>query len=104
MINLKACSAAALALLISGCKVGPNYKRPTVTTPGQYRGLAPDLVNQPAIQSIAETAWDAVFQDEALKALIGEALTNNYDMQIAAARIQQARAIVGITRANQLPN
>jgi len=104
MMNVKACSAAALALLISGCKVGPNYKRPPVNTPGQYRGLAPDLANQTAVLSIAETAWEGIFQDEALKALVREALTNNYDMQIAAARIQQARAIVGITRANQLPN
>jgi multidrug efflux system outer membrane protein len=66
--------------------------------------LAADLANQPAVQSIAETAWEGIFEDEALKALIREALTNNYDMQIAAARIQQARAIVGITHANQLPN
>ncbi len=48
--------------------------------------------------------WETVFQDEALRALIKEALTNNYDMQIAASRILQAQAVVGITRANQLPN
>ena len=104
MISLRACSAIVLTLLISGCKVGPNYNRPTVNTPGQYRGLAPDLAKQSAVQSIAETEWDGVFQDEALQALIKEALINNYDMQIAAARILQARAIVGVTRANQLPN
>jgi outer membrane protein, multidrug efflux system len=48
--------------------------------------------------------WETVFQDETLRALIKEALTNNYDMQIAASRILQAQAVVGITRANQLPN
>jgi len=104
MINVRVCSAIGLTLLISGCKVGPNYSRPPINTPGQYRGLAPDLSNQQVAQSIAETEWDGVFQDQALQALIKEALVNNYDMQIAAARILQARAIVGVTRANQLPN
>jgi multidrug efflux system outer membrane protein len=99
-----ASSAIVLSLLISGCKVGPNYNRPTASTPGQYRGLAPDLAAQTAVQSIAETKWESVFQDETLQALIKEALINNYDMQIAATRIQQAQAIVGVTRANQLPN
>jgi len=100
----RASLAIVLSLLISGCKVGPNYTRPTVSTPAQYRGLAPDLAAQAAAQSIAETKWESVLQDETLQALIKEALINNYDMQIAATRIQQAQAIVGVTRANQLPN
>ena len=104
MISMRACSAILLTLLVSGCKLGPNYNRPAVNIPGQHRGTAPDLTNQPSPQSIAETQWEGVFQDEALAALIKEALVNNYDMQIAAARILQAQAIVGVTRANQLPN
>jgi multidrug efflux system outer membrane protein len=104
MIGTKQAAVLALVLVLSGCKVGPNYKRPVVVTPDQYRGVAPDLSNQPAAQSFAEMQWEAVFQDEALRALIKEALTNNYDMQIAASRILQAQAVVGITRANQLPN
>jgi multidrug efflux system outer membrane protein len=47
--------------------------------------------------------WESVFQDDVLRALIKEALTNNYDMRIAATRILQAEANVGITRANQFP-
>jgi multidrug efflux system outer membrane protein len=104
MIRPGAFSAVVLPLLLAGCKVGPNYSRPAVSTPGQYRGIAPDLAAQAAVQSIAETKWESVFQDESLQALIKEALINNYDMQIAATRIQQAQAIVGVTRANQLPN
>src|SRR5277367_4375447 len=104
MIGTRKFAAFALVLLLSGCKVGPNYKRPVVVTPDQYRGVAPDLPGQPAAQSLAEMQWETVFQDEALRALIKEALTNNYDMQIAASRILQAQAVVGITRANQLPN
>jgi len=75
-----------------------------VVTPDQYRGVAPDLPGQPPVQPFAEMQWETVFQDEALRALIREALANNYDMLIAASRILQAQAVVGITRANQLPN
>lgn len=104
MKSARVCPVIPLLLFAIGCKVGPNYKRPAVNTPGQYRGIAPELTNQPPVESIAETQWENVFQDETLKALIKEALVNNYDMQIAATRIQQAQAIVGVTRANQLPN
>ena len=75
MIRKRTLLAIASLLLISGCKVGPNYQRPAVTVPPQYRGGAPDLTNQPAAASIAEMQWGAVFQDEVLKGLIQEALT-----------------------------
>jgi multidrug efflux system outer membrane protein len=104
MIGMKRFAAIGLVLLIAGCKVGPNYKRPVLSTPDQYRGVAPDLSNQPGTQPFAEMQWETVFQDETLRALIKEALANNYDMQIAASRILQAQAVVGVTRANQLPN
>jgi multidrug efflux system outer membrane protein len=104
MIGTRRFVAITLVLLMTGCKVGPNYKRPVLSTPDQYRGAAPDLSNQPGTQPFAEMQWETVFQDETLRALIKEALTNNYDMQIAASRILQAQAVVGITRANQLPN
>src|SRR5271168_140261 len=104
MIGTRRFAAIVVVLLLSGCKVGPNYKRPVVVTPDQYRGVAPDLSGQPASQPFAEMQWDTVFQDETLRALIKEALANNYDMQIAASRIVQAEAVVGVTRANQLPS
>jgi multidrug efflux system outer membrane protein len=102
MIGMRRFAAIILVLLATGCKVGPNYKRPVLATPDQYRGVAPDLSNQPGTQPFAEMPWETVFQDETLRALIREALANNYDMQIAASRILQAQAVVGITRANQL--
>ncbi len=104
MIGMRKFAVIVLVLLMSGCKVGPNYKRPVTATPDQFRGVAPDLSGQADIQPFAEMHWEMVFQDETLRALIKEALTNNYDMQIAASRIIQAQAIVGETRANQLPN
>ena len=93
-------TAAALLLGLSGCKVGPNYKRPALDVPGQYRGIAPGLG---AGENFGEMKWRSVFPDDALQALIKEALTNNYDMRIAASRILQAQASVGVTRSNQLP-
>ncbi len=96
-------SALLLLLALCACTVGPNYKRPAVDVPGQYRGLPPDTSTLPAGQPFAELQWSAVFQDEVLQGLIKEALTNNYDVRIAAARILEAGAVLGITRANQFP-
>ena len=93
-----------LLLSLSGCKVGPNYKRPALDVPAQHRGTAPGLAQQqPVSPSFAEMKWAAVYQDPTLQALIKEALTNNYDIRIAASRIVQAQASLGITRANQFP-
>lgn len=91
---------AVLLLTLSGCKVGPNYKRPALDVPGQYRGLAP---GPGAAGNFGEMKWQSVFPDEVLQSLIKEALSNNYDIRIAASRILQAQASLGVTRANQLP-
>lgn len=93
--------SAALALSLTACTVGPNYKRPAVSVPAVYRG-APDITPPPA-QVFAEMAWWSVFQDTVLQSLIKEALTNNYDLRIAANHILQAQAQLGVTRSNQLP-
>jgi multidrug efflux system outer membrane protein len=89
-------------LLLAGCAVGPKYKRPTVSVPDIYRGLAPDAGSQTAA-SLGDEKWWAVFQDTQLQDLIREALTQNYDVRIAATRVLQAQAILGITRADQFP-
>ena len=103
--NMKIVAAALLLLALCACKVGPNYKRPTLSVPDQYRGVAPDATTQQAGggEQFGEMKWWAVFQDETLQALIKEALANNYDMKIAATRVLEANANLGITRANQLP-
>jgi len=102
----------ALMLLFSlcACKVGPNYKRPPVTIPPDYRGSAPTATPtaapqpQPAPEAFAEMKWWTVFQDKVLDELIREALVNNYDVRISATRVLQASAQLGITRADQLPS
>jgi len=90
-------------MLLTGCKVGPNYKRPPVNSPDTYRGLAPDAAPQ-TTTSIADEKWWTVFDDQQLQALIHKALTQNYDVRIAATRILEAQAQVGITRADQFPS
>src|SRR5450432_4112816 len=92
--------AVLLVLSMCACKVGPNYKRPATTVPDQYRGLP---TPQPAGEQFGDMKWWAVFQDEALQGLIKQALQNNYDLRIAAARVLQAQANVVVTKANQYP-
>jgi multidrug efflux system outer membrane protein len=102
---MRTCIVFVLLLTLCACKVGPNYQRPPLTVPGDYRGVAPDASTQPqpTSEQFAEMKWPAVYQDEVLQGLIKEALANNYDIQIAATRILQANANLGITRANQFP-
>ncbi len=91
--------AVALTVALTGCAVGPNYKRPEVAVPQTFRG-APDA---PASSSLADTKWDALFGDETLNQLITTALERNFDIRMAAERVQQGRAQLGITSANQYP-
>jgi multidrug efflux system outer membrane protein len=93
-----------VVLLTAGCAVGPNYKRPDVHAPDAYRGVMPQEAAQPAAESLGDQKWWEVFQDEELQKLIRTALQQNYDVQIAAARILQAQALLGITRADQFPS
>lgn len=97
--------AAVFAMLgfACGCAVGPNYKRPVVNTPATYRGVMPEEAARGEARSLADEKWWEVFQDEQLKELVKTALQQNYDVRIAAARILQAQAQLGITRADQFP-
>lgn len=92
---------AIVVLVLTGCMVGPKYKRPPVTVPDTYRGVAPEAGTQAA--SLGDERWWTVFQDPQLQGLIREALSQNYDVRIAATRVLQAQAVLGITRADQFP-
>ncbi len=76
---------AALMLLV-GCAVGPNYKRPVVQSPENFRFAESQTTN-----SFGDLPWWKVFNDPILQNLIGTALTNNYDLKQAVARVEQAR-------------
>src|SRR6266540_4094845 len=94
--------AVALMMLLSGCMIGPDYRRPALTTPDSFRGAS--AVIPPDKQAIAELKWFEVFQDEQLQELIRTALQQNYDLRDAVARVEVARANLGITQADQYPN
>jgi multidrug efflux system outer membrane protein len=89
------------AVLLSGCAVGPNYVRPTVKMPEAFR--APEALPPPQAASLADLKWFEVFKDDQLQGLIRTALEQNYDLRDAVARVQEARANLGITRSQQLP-
>jgi len=93
----------ASMMAVCGCAVGPNYKKPKVDAPGVYRGLTPEEAAKADTKSFAEQKWWDVFQDEQLKELIKTALQQNYDLRRAGLRILEARATLGITRADQFP-
>jgi len=103
-MGLLALGLFAAFTLVDGCKVGPTYKRPVINTPGAYRGgAAPDIAPDTVTGSLGDKQWAAVFSDPVLQKLIEEALKNNYDVQIAAKRVLEQEAQVGITRAAELP-
>jgi multidrug efflux system outer membrane protein len=95
--------AILFAAVSSSCTVGPNYNKPLVVEPTVYRGAAAELSAKPDVASFGDQKWWDVFQDEALQTLIRAALEQNYDVRIAATRILEARALLGIAQADQLP-
>jgi multidrug efflux system outer membrane protein len=96
---MRAYALVAAAVVLAGCTVGPDYRRPAVQTPPDFRGA----MTSPAEPSLGDQPWRQTFPDETLQELIREALAHNYDVQIAAARILEARAQVTIARSFQLP-
>jgi len=92
----------AFSITLCSCALGPNYQRPVIHTPSAYRSETPESAPDNAT-SVADLPWWQVFQDPVLKGLIEESLTNSYDTRIVAARVEQARYAVGVTRADLLP-
>src|SRR5258706_15681882 len=90
-----------IAFLLTGCAVGPNYHRPSIQAPDSFRAPAPMPANDPT--SLADLKWWEVFKDEKLQELERTALVQNYDLRDAVARVEAARANLGITRSNQFP-
>jgi multidrug efflux system outer membrane protein len=93
------CALVLALCFLSGCPVGPNYKRPETTVPETFR----NQTGAADVTSLADLPWWQVFEDETLQGLIHEALENNYNLLTAAARVEQARAQVGVTRSQIYP-
>ena len=97
--SVRIISSLVVAALLSGCAIGPDYKRPAVARPETFRGQATAVA-----ASLADVPWWEAFQDPILKGLIHDALGSNYDVRIAAARVQEARANLGVARSDYFPS
>jgi outer membrane protein, multidrug efflux system len=95
--------ATLVASFLTGCTVGPNYHRPVVKPPDVFRS-SPDPTPPTDLSSLADLKWFELFKDSQLQELIRTALVQNYDLRTAVARVEAARANLGITRADQFPN
>jgi outer membrane protein, multidrug efflux system len=89
------------AVSTTGCTLGPNYHRPAVQIPQNFR--APEPLPAPQAESFADLKWWEVFKDPDLQQLVKTAIQQNYDLRDAVARVEAARANLGITRSNQFP-
>lgn len=95
----KATSLLLLTLLLSSaCALGPNYKRPEMGSPQAFQEPHPEG------ESVANLGWWELFKDPVLQELIRTALAENRDLKAAVARVDQARAALGYTRAEQFPS
>ncbi len=91
-------TVALLSLFFTGCSVGPKYKRPALQPPTDFYAE-----RQITASSEADLAWWDLFKDPVLQGLIREALKNNYDLQVALARVEQERALAGVARSQYFP-
>ena len=94
----RALTLGALAALLQGCAVGPNYSRPEMAPPATYR-----FAEATQAASLADAPWFQVFEDPVLQALIKEAIGNNLDLRVAVARVEEARARAGIAKSYLYP-
>jgi outer membrane protein, multidrug efflux system len=88
---------ALVAVFIYGCAVGPNFQKPVVTSPKEFR------FDANAADTFLTLSWWELFNDSVLDTLIREALRQNYDVRIAASRIEEARAAWKYNRADNFP-
>jgi multidrug efflux system outer membrane protein len=91
--------AAFSLLALSACAVGPKYQRPETEVPTAFRYT----LGADEAASIADLGWWEMYRDPILQGLIEEALRNNQDLRFAAARVTEARAMVGVSAADFYP-
>jgi outer membrane protein, multidrug efflux system len=118
-VGCMALLASAISIALSGCNLAPKYEQPALPVTADFppqpelgfnaatgdvsRQNVPAQALAPGAQSAADVPWQQFFQDNTLLSLISIALTNNRDLQIAVARMDQAQALWGIQRGEMFP-
>ena len=98
LIRCRLAGTVLVSVVASGCLMGPNYSRPEMMPPAEYR-----FAGQVQAESLADAPWFQVFADPDLQALIRDAIANNLDLRIAVARVEEARARAGIAKSFLYP-
>jgi outer membrane protein, multidrug efflux system len=93
----------SILAMLTGCAVGPDYKRPALDAPAVFRTSATDTNDLTASESLAKLGWWQVLDDPQLQTYLAEALTNSWDIHVAAARVLQAEAALRVTRSQFMP-
>lgn len=96
------CVVVLTGSTVAGCAIGPDYLRPKLSLPHAWRS-APASVEPTASTSLSDLSWWDLFRDEELRTLLATALEENKDLRVAVTRVAQARARLGIARADRLP-
>ncbi|MDO5666329.1 MAG: efflux transporter outer membrane subunit [Alcaligenaceae bacterium] len=99
---MKKLSILSLSLMLAACSLNPTYEQPQAPVPVEYS--APSAAVPMGLISGADLGWQEVMREPRLRALIDLALQNNRDMLIAIQRVEEARALYGIQRSDQLPH
>jgi len=92
-----------LVIFITGCAVGPDFKKPDVETPEEYRNDRSLQVDTVLTDSLINLQWWKLFGDPILDTIVEIVLEENKDILIAASRMEQARATLGFVKADALP-
>jgi multidrug efflux system outer membrane protein len=100
--HLAALNTSFVFLWVAGCTVGPHYQRPSAPVPAKWDVTEPWRESAPK-DGVAKGEWWSVFHNEELSALEKQALDANQTIQVAVARLEQARAAASLQIATQFP-
>ena len=106
MTCLRLSLIGVVTLLFTGCMVGPDYHKPSVSLTPAYKELPPPgdgwKMAQPSDQ-LSRGSWWEMFGDPQLNALAEQVAVANQDLKVAEARFRQARALIRFNRAAEFP-
>jgi len=104
IVAFAALSVMLIAMVVSGCAVGPEYQRPEATTiPSTYTGVSDEWKIAVPQAHLPKGNWWEIFGDPDLSRLEAEAAEANQDLKAAYARFSQARAVADVAQSGLFP-